>query len=141
MSIAAVRGIGVAVMTSTSGESPLAAEQVALLDAEAVLLVDHGDAEARELDAAVDQRVGADEDVDARRARRPSAMRASLGRGRAVGEQRDAHRSLAEQRALVGHDSSPSSARIVSSCCSASTSVGRHERALVAALHRDRAAR
>ena len=46
MSIAAVRGIGVAVMTSTSGSSPFSAQQVALLDAEPVLLVDHRDAEA-----------------------------------------------------------------------------------------------
>ena len=46
MSIAAVRGIGVAVITSTSGASPLPAQQRALLDAEAVLLVDHRDAEA-----------------------------------------------------------------------------------------------
>ena len=46
------------------GRLALLAEQVALLDAEAVLLVDHRDAEARELDAAVDQRVRADQDVD-----------------------------------------------------------------------------
>ena len=48
MSIAAVRGIGVAVITSTSGSSSaLAAQQVALLDAEAVLLVDHGERRGR----------------------------------------------------------------------------------------------
>ena len=71
MSIAAVRGMGVAVITSTSGESPFAAQQVALLDAEAVLLVDHRDAEVGELHPAVDQGVRADEDVDgARRAGR-----------------------------------------------------------------------
>ena len=46
MSIAAVRGIGVAVITSTSGESPLARSSAALLDAEAVLLVDHRHPEA-----------------------------------------------------------------------------------------------
>ena len=75
MSIAAVRGIGVAVITSTSGCVALAAQQVALLDAEAVLLVDHRDAEVGELDAAVEQRVRADEDVDlaARAARRRCA--------------------------------------------------------------------
>ena len=48
MSIAAVRGIGVAVITSTSGDrvALAACEQRALLDAEAVLLVDHREAEA-----------------------------------------------------------------------------------------------
>ena len=54
MSIAAVRGIGVAVITSTSGTvvgPPLPRSSVALLDAEAVLLVDHGHAEVGELDA------------------------------------------------------------------------------------------
>ena len=42
-----MRGIGVAVITSTSGLLALAAERRALGDAEAVLLVDHGQAEAR----------------------------------------------------------------------------------------------
>ena len=68
MSIAAVRGIGVAVITSTSGlrlsSTALAPQQVALLDAEAVLLVDHRDAEVGELHALVDQRVRADDEVD-----------------------------------------------------------------------------
>ena len=44
-----MRGIGVAVITSTSGTSvavALGAQRSALLDAEAVLLVDHDDAEA-----------------------------------------------------------------------------------------------
>ena len=75
-----MRGIGVAVITSTSGAVALRPQQVALLDAEAVLLVDHDDAEAGELDAAVDQRVGADEDVDRRRARRPVGDAPPLGR-------------------------------------------------------------
>ena len=74
MSMAAVRGMGVAVMTSTSGSrpravgarhaGPLGPEQGPLLDAEAVLLVDHGHAERREGDAVVDEGVGADDDVD-----------------------------------------------------------------------------
>ena len=42
----------------------LAAQQRALLDAEAVLLVDHGEPELRESRVAVQQRVRADEDVD-----------------------------------------------------------------------------
>ena len=43
-----MRGIGVAVITSTSGTTSVPAfalQQRALLDAEPVLLVDHGDAE------------------------------------------------------------------------------------------------
>ena len=111
MSIAAVRGIGVAVITSTSGTTSVVAfalQQRALLDAEAVLLVDHRDAEVRELGVAVEQRVGADEDVDlaAVEARRDAP---ALGRGRAVREQRDAHRPVGEQRALARRTVSPSS--------------------------------
>ena len=125
MSIAAVRGIGVAVITSTSGDCPpFAAQEVALLHAEAVLLVDHRHAEAGELDAAVDQRVGADEDVDLAGAQAVGDP-APLGRGRAVGEQR--RRAPGARRAAcppTGTVSPSSSARIVSSCCSASTSVG-----------------
>ena len=103
MSMAAVRGIGVAVITSTSGASPFAAEQVALLDAEAVLLVDHGDAEARELDAAVDQRVRADHDVDV--AARADRRRCAAARRRGVRLVSSAtpHRPLPEQRALRRH--------------------------------------
>ena len=62
--IATVRGIGVAVMTSTCGGTlRLAAQGVALLDAEAVLLVDDDQAEVVELDAVLDQRVRADDDA------------------------------------------------------------------------------
>ena len=64
MSMAAVRGIGVAVITSTSSASPFLPQEVALFDTEAVLLVDHRDPEPRELDAAVDERVGPHHDVD-----------------------------------------------------------------------------
>ena len=42
----------------------LAAQQRALLDAEAVLLVDHRDTEVAELGVAVEERVRTDEDVD-----------------------------------------------------------------------------
>ena len=82
MSMAAVRGIGVAVITRTSGDVALRPQQVALLDAEPVLLVDHRHAEPRELDASVDQRVGADEDVDL--ARRAARRRCAAARRRAV---------------------------------------------------------
>ena len=59
-----MRGIGVAVMTSTcGGDCALAAQGVALLDAEAVLLVDDDEAEVGELDVLLEQRVGADDDA------------------------------------------------------------------------------
>ena len=57
-----------------------------------MLLVDHREAELGELGVAVEQRVRADEDVDlvvGEALRDPAA----LGRGRAVGEQLDAHRA------------------------------------------------
>ena len=71
---ASVRGIGVAVMCSTCGARP-SRERLALLDAEAVLLVDDGDREVAQLDALLDQRVRADDDVGAERelARRASS--------------------------------------------------------------------
>ena len=59
-----MRGIGVAVMWRTCGRHPLhplGVERAALLDPEAVLLVDHAEAEAGELDRRLDQRVGADD--------------------------------------------------------------------------------
>ena len=46
------------------GVVALAAQHVALLDAEAVLLVDDHDPEGGELDALLEERVGADHDVD-----------------------------------------------------------------------------
>ena len=95
-SIAAVRGIGVAVMTSTSGSSPLPRRSDALLDAEAVLLVDDRAPEPRESRVAVEQRVGADEDVDLA-GLEPGDDPAALGGGRAVRQQRDADRPVGEQ--------------------------------------------
>ena len=90
MSIAAVRGIGVAVITSTSGCGrrfrSCAGQQCALFDAEAVLLVDHDDAEAGERRVAVEQRVGAHDDVDLAPLEAGDEPPA-LGRGRAVGQQ------------------------------------------------------
>ena len=62
-----MRGIGVAVITSTSGTAspaPFVAQRGPLLDAEAVLLVDDDHAEAVEVDRLLDERVGADGDVD-----------------------------------------------------------------------------
>ena len=59
-----MRGIGVAVMTSRCGGwAALGPQRVALLDAEAVLLVDDDQAEVGEVDALVEQGVGADDDA------------------------------------------------------------------------------
>ena len=59
-----VRGIGVAVMTRTSGTAPLADECGALGDAELVLLVDDDEAEVFEVvDLAEEEGVGADDDL------------------------------------------------------------------------------
>ena len=63
---ARVRGIGVAVITRTSGGVPfrsLLHQRLALFDAEAMLLVDDGEAEALELDIGFEQRVRAHDDV------------------------------------------------------------------------------
>ena len=65
--IATVRGIGVAVITSTcGGVVPPCAQRVALLDPEAVLLVDDDQAEIGEADALLDAARGC-----RRRCRRP----------------------------------------------------------------------
>ena len=103
--IAAVRGIGVAVITSTSGTCPstiFVAQRGALLDAEPVLLVDHDDAEAGEVDLLLDQRVGADGDVD-RAVGEPGQDLLAFAAGDPVGQQLDAQRPVAEQVAGVGH--------------------------------------
>ena len=66
ITMAAVRGIGVAVMTRRSGSPsvPLARERGPLLDAEAVLLVDHDAAEGAERDLLGQQGMGADDEAD-----------------------------------------------------------------------------
>ena len=117
-----------AVITSTSGTAvtrPLLPQRGPLLDAEAVLLVDHDHAERTELDALLDERVGADEDVDRAvgqlgqdAARRSAAVVRLVSRA-------DPHRPLAEQRRPGRARSAPrATARTLRSCCSASTSVG-----------------
>ena len=57
-----MRGIGVAVMCRTWGVRPPASAR-ALLDAEPMLLVDDGDRDVAQVDALLDQRVRADEDL------------------------------------------------------------------------------
>ena len=70
-----MRGIGVALISKVSASRPLAYEAEALLDAEAVLLVDDDEGEIAELDIRLQQR-----------------MRADDGRGQPGGEARQ-HRS------------------------------------------------
>ena len=60
---ASVRGIGVAVITSTSGVHALLHQPQPLQHAEAMLLVDDGEAQLLELDVLLEQRVRADDDV------------------------------------------------------------------------------
>ena len=62
--IATVRGIGVAVITSTcGGRAGLVGQGGPLLDAEPVLLVDDDQAEVGEGDLLLEQGVGADDDA------------------------------------------------------------------------------
>src|SRR5438093_266593 len=76
-------------------------EPRALLDAEAVLLVHHGEPEAPEADALLDERVGADDARDlARRDRRPS--RRTLLRRQRRREQCDRNAER-RQELLEGH--------------------------------------
>jgi hypothetical protein len=57
--------MGVAVITSRCGFSPFAAQRSALRHAKAVLLIDHGQLQALELNRRFDQRVGANHQLDA----------------------------------------------------------------------------
>ena len=59
-----MRGIGVAVSTSRSTASPLRAEREPLVHAEAVLLVDDRQREIAERDVVLEQRMGADDEID-----------------------------------------------------------------------------
>ena len=78
-----MRGIGVAVITSTSTASPLRGERQALMHAEAVLLVDDREREIAERDLVLEQRMGADQEIDL--AGGEPRERSSRARGRARG--------------------------------------------------------
>ena len=78
--IASVRGMGVAVITSTSGVHALAHQRVALEHAEAVLLVDHHEPQPLEGHVPLDQRVRAHREVRSPLAPRPRAPRACASR-------------------------------------------------------------
>ncbi len=134
-----MRGIGVAVITSTSGSGAPRAfplQQIALLDPEAVLLVDDDRAEARELDALVQERVGPDEDVD-RPLREALGDPSALGRVGSVGEERDPHGAFTQQRSGLRNHEPVEQASHRELVLLGEHLGRRHERALVAALHRD----
>ncbi len=107
------------------GVVALAPQRGALLDAEAVLLVDHGHAELGERDALGDQRVRADDDVDLASGETGADLLA-FGSCRPPGQQLDAQAGglRTAYPPLDGTVVSASSARTPSACCSASTSVG-----------------
>ncbi len=62
--IASVLGIGVAVMTSTSGTIPFFREHRSLDNTEAMLFVDHDQSQIPEDDPFLDQGMGPDDDID-----------------------------------------------------------------------------
>ena len=122
--IATVRGIGVAVITSTCGGSAgLAAERGALLDAEAVLLVDDDQAEVGELHVLLEQGVGADHDAGlaAGRLRERGAAGGGVQR---PGQQGDPGRVLGTARGSRPRPGRRACPTIERWCCWASTSVG-----------------
>ena len=79
-----MRGIGVAVSTSMSDGLALAGEREALVHAEAMLLVDDREREIAERHLVLEQRVGADQQIDLaeRQARRASRCAPCRARGR-----------------------------------------------------------
>ena len=103
-----LRGIGVAVITSRSAALALCAEVHALAHPEAVLLVDDGEAEVAEGDVLLEERVGADEDVDLA-GRQRGEPGGALGALVAAGQDVEPHpgglgERLQRQEVLAGED-------------------------------------
>ena len=67
-----VRGIGVALSVSTCTSDTQLLQPLLVRDAEVLLFVDDQEAEVPELDRLAEQRMGADDDVDASRRQSPS---------------------------------------------------------------------
>ena len=108
--IATVRGIGVAVITSTcGGVCGLGPQRVALLDAEPVLLVDHHQPEVGELDAFVEQGVRTHHDPGLAGGESGSAARRAAAASEPV-TQRDAG-AVRVAVELAGAASGPSRSR------------------------------
>jgi len=107
-----------------------------LLDAEAVLLVDDHDTERRELHSLLDQRVRADDEVDPP-VGQPGQHITALVAGDAVGEERDPQRALAEQGRTAVLDGEAVEQLGHRRRMLLGQYLGRrHQRALMAALHR-----
>ena len=122
---ASVRGIGVAVITSTSGCAPFARSVARCMHAEAMLLVDDDQPELVELDRLLGERVRADDEVD--RAARELGARIS---------RRFAAVALPVSEATRNRDAieQPPNRQVVL----VRQNLGRrHERDLQAVLHRD----
>ncbi len=92
-----MRGIGVAVSHQHVHGVALARQREALVHAEAMLLVDHGEREVAERDLVLKQRMGADHEIDLA-VRKPLQRRGALLRPVAAGEQRDADAGLFGER-------------------------------------------
>jgi hypothetical protein len=104
MVIAAVLGMGVAVITSMSGTPvrPLVPQRRPLLDTEAVLLVDDDHSQRSEHHIVLDQGVRADHDVDGPVFESGSDLLAGGGLHLA-GQQLDPDRAVPERRVQVRH--------------------------------------
>ena len=89
--ISSVRGIGVAVSVSTSTSALQLLDPLLVLHPEALLLVDHQQAEVVEAHVAVEQPVGADDDVD-RAGAQPLHDLLGLGVGEEARQHLDPHR-------------------------------------------------
>ena len=90
-----MRGIGVADSVSTSTPVLSVLDLLLVADAEALLLVDHEQAEVLELDVLGEQPVGADDDVDLAAAHAPRHL-AGLGGREEPGQHLDPHRVAGE---------------------------------------------
>ena len=130
-----MRGIGVAVITSTSGTVALVAQRGSLLDPEAMLLVDHHRAEAGEAHPFLDEGVGADGDVDGA-VGEPGEDLPPFRPGDAVGEQRHPQGTAAEEVVGVGHLDTVEQSADARGVLLGQHLGRRHERSLMTALHR-----
>ena len=126
-----------AVITSTSGTAfaGLVPQRGALLDAEAVLLVDDDHAQAVERHRLLDQRVGPDDEVDAA-VGEPGEHPLALVAGHPVGQQLDAQRTVGEQAAAgVRHLQALQQPADPRGVLLGEHLGRRHQRTLVATLH------
>ena len=108
-----VRGIGVAVITRMSGRSPFSRSRARCTTPNRCCSSTIDEAEARERDVLLDQRVGADHEVDAARRRGPASVGAPRGCRRGS--------RSADPRGSACPDSHRAT---VPRCCSARISVG-----------------